>query len=321
MTMRNTTNLIRALVLSVACMSQYSSASVIDAFDVAVDPETCDLFNVTLTSISVHADPSTDLLENPGGSVGEYTANDCAGVYDGNDNVPITDNNIGVYGSNLLNGGNEFFTGYEFIDPEEDLQNLDDDTSGDPTNRLVYDTNRDDPGWIHLAKFDAETENVGYSDIYTTSISTLLNLSFECTSGTGFGDCTAFNWTLTTDEDIVQNATDLIGESTFDHLAFSIKSTAGFAVYDLNFKSIFQDEVADGNLLFGQPEAFKTAFILGGTIEMEDFQNKKGKWQGISHLNVFARDPVEPSTSIPEPSTLAIFGLSLMLLSVRRKQA
>lgn len=313
-------NKVKLLALSLVCVSQFSFASIIDATDVVLDPGTCNIFNADLNRISVHDDDGTAFDESSVNLlVNEYDASDCAGVYNGNDNIAITDGNIGTYGSNLLNGGNDFFTGYEFIDPEADLQNLDNYVDPSIANLEVFDTNRDDPGWIHLAGFDAETEGTDYSNIFTTSISTLLDITFECTSGAGFGDCTAFNWTLTTDEDIVQNTRDLIGPSTFDHLAFSLKSSSGFAVYDFNFKSIFQSEVDAGNALFGQPEAFETAFILGGTIQMNDFTNHKGKAQGISHINVFARDPAD-TTTVPEPSTIAIFGLSLIGLSLRRKK-
>lgn len=331
-------------MLPLAFVSQFSYASVIAGAG-------CDLFSVSLTSISTHDNPGYDLLDlgniNGTSNVSAYNASDCRGTFDDNDNVHIDSlidpngYNIGIYGSNLLNGNNAYFDGYEFIDPEADLQNLDDTVKGP----VVFDDNRDDPGWIHLAKFSADSKyngvkkintgsgdttdalsGVDYSNIYSTSISDLLTISFKCEDSDGnlsdFSDCKEMTWLLTTDPNIVQNTANLIGEGTFDHLAFSLKSGQnGFAVYDLNFKDIFAAEVNDNNALFGQPEAYKTAFILGGTIKMNDFKNKNGGLQGISHINVFARDPAAlSSTKIPEPSTIAIFGLSLILLSVRRKQ-
>lgn len=289
---------------------------------------TCDTSTATLDSIHLS---DLDISANTGGATGSnlllsgpYDATSCIGLFGGNDSqVPPLDNNIGEYGDGLLNGAiftsgpynGDQLSGLEFIDPS-DLQDID------------GDGNATDPGWIHLGKFEAGDDQLSgqyssitsYDQSMTLAISDVLRLSFTCEDEDeeGFGDCTSLSWTLSTDKDIVETVQDIIGKSTFDHLAFSVKSGneksgGGWAIYDFNFKDIFQNEIDNGNLLFADPSAFTTAFVLGGTLNLgEDFGGK-----GLSHLSVWARDPAD-TVQIPEPSTIAILGLAIMLLTYRR---
>ena len=126
-------------------------------------------------------------------------------------------------------------------------------------------------------------------------------------------DCSSIDWLLRTNLDIIGNVQALLGPATFDHLAFSVKagnenSGGGFAVYDFNFKTIYAAENDPAlNAL--------TPYQLGGSLNTADFGSK-----GISHLNVWARDPTSDTTEIPEPSTLALFVLAMLLgKNIRRK--
>ena len=140
----------------------------------------------------------------------------------------------------------------------------------------------------------------------TLDIGDLLTLDLTCTSG-NLSDCSAVNWVLTTQLGIIGDVQQLLGPATFDHLAFSIKagnqnSGGGFAVYDFNFKTIFASE---NNPLLN----FNTPYKLGGTLNTEDFGNK-----GISHLNVWARDPADNSTQIPEPLSIFLFAIGCFVM-------
>lgn len=300
---------IAAAALSLASMSQAQAALITPTFNKT------DCAGVTLTSITTLTDQSTNLL---GSSV--YNASQCIGFIGTDDKPKISYNdgpwhvegstNIGYLGDGLLNGqvkhGDQYFDGSEFITVPDDLQAL-----KDPAQKV-------DPGWIHLVSFDAKGAQYEYSTMGaglvgkpTLNIADLLTFSLECTSGS-IGDCSAGTWRLETKLDIIEQVTRLLGPAAFDHLAFSIKTANSFVVYDFNFKDIFAAEKAKGNnsLNFSTPYilagGFDNSFDLGG--------------QGISHLNVLARDP-QDLTRIPEPAPFAIFGLGVLLVLLRARRA
>lgn len=264
------------------------------------NPGTCSTSNATLTSIQFTDGlaPSGELLSQP------YNATHCAGVYPGNDDGGLSspDPNIGQYQDGILNG-EDIMNGLEFI-TLSDLQALDPDGIAN------------DPGWIHLGSLDTNG-NVSYSSAgptpsvnLTLDIGNLLTLEFGCLSG-GFSDCNELSWELTTKLDIIPTVQELLGESTFDHLAFSVKagseqSGGGFAVYDFDFNEIFANE---NNPLLN----FNTPYKLAGNIYTGDLDNK-----GFSHLNVWARDPVDTS-DVPEPDSLFLLALVILLLVAKNK--
>lgn len=297
------------ILLSCFC-SSISYATVI------TNPQTCSVVNSQLTSITSVLDvndPKAELLTS------QHNATSCVGVFTGANDDPLSSPflNIGQLGEGLLNGGNNFFTGMEFIEVS-DLQDVD----GIGGNN--------DPGWIRLAHFDAENSGNTASGItYDTSgpiannleypglildIGDLLTLALTCSNG-GLDDCKQLDWTLTTDISIIPTVQKLLGNASFDHLAFSVKAGNGFAVYDFNFNDIFEDE----SLL-----NFETPYILGGFISTNDFINSYDKdnnpksFAGISHLNVWARDPANNSIQIPEPSSFLIFLLGVIGLVSRQ---
>ena len=94
----------------------------------------------------------------------------------------------------------------------------------------------------------------------------------------------------------------------------SLKVGQKFVVYDFNFKTIFGAEALGGNNAFD----FLTAYTLGGTFSTQDLVNKHGTPQAISHINVWARDPI--ATDISEPTVLALFSV-LALVVLRRRKA
>ncbi len=260
---------------------------------------------VTLTSIATLNSPGTNLLSQ------SYNSSQCIGFIG---DPPVTYNddpmnhpnpNIGYLGDGLLNGeldkdDNQFFTGSEFIGPG-DYQDL--KTEGDFV----------DPGWIHLSHFDAGTKQWTYSTAGTglangpINIADLLTFSIDCTNG-NLGECKAGTWKLTTKTDIIQQVVALLGPATFDHLAFSIKAGPSFVVYDFNFKAIFG---AENNPLLN----FSTPYILSGGFNTSDMGNK-----GVSHFNVYARDP-QDLNRIPAPATMLMLGLGLVFLSTKARLA
>lgn len=236
------------------------------------------------------------------------------GIFSGGDN-------LGREGEGVLNGQGGYFNA---IDQGiiETSQLLDLDNNGTLT----------DPGWISLFNFQMDDDDHllndlngdyhftsgsnGYYDITNTdnvtrNASEFLKFGFRCDD---LSDCTTFNWTLITNDDIVQDAQDFLkNRSTFDMLTFIFKIGNQWAVYNFDFNTIFMNEFIDGNVI---SDPFETAFGFEGTFTSADFDGK-----GVSHFGVFARDPIvaSSSTPVPAPATLAILGLGLLVLRVFRR--
>jgi hypothetical protein len=277
------------------------------------DPGTAKKENVTLTHIfgfdfDTPDNPtlnSTNLLSVP------YTATSAIGVFDQaaglhNDDGGLSNpqnGNIGLEGDGLLNGQYGYFTGLEFID-ESDLQDIDGD--GDAT----------DPGWIHLASVDTESpDDVQYSTAgpnpyldddhedygFSIDIEDILTFTFTW-NGPDDDPYSSATWVLKTNPAGWEDVLKLLGPATFDHLAFSLKASNGFAVYDFNFKDIFEAE--------NNPQLnFQSSYVFKGTLNTDDFESKD-----ISHINVWARDPADNAV-VPEPATMALVGIGLIALA------
>ena len=301
------------------------------------NPGTCSTSKATLNSVHVSDFDISNNVNDDGKSGanllanGPYVASECIGVFGFNDgNLHPTGNNIGELGDGLLNGGDFKIKGspnslaeLPFI-TNADLQDLD----GDGTAT--------DPGWIHLGKFEGgSSANItDYSHIAPnnntgTHIADLLRIDFQCLDdGDGDGQpdsnqvgesvingCSSVSWSLKTDIDIIPQVQAILGKSTFDHLAISVKagsgsSDSGFAVYDFNFKTIFGNE-APGAFDFNTP------YILGGTINTADLGGRD-----ISHITFWARDPQDTTTTrIPEPSSIFLLSVALIALYRRKIKA
>ncbi|MGY5449929.1 hypothetical protein ACVFI8_03090 [Agarivorans sp. MS3-6] len=300
------TKIFNALSVSLALMFSINTwATPVTAF---VPDGVCNTDNVQLTSI-MESGQFNELL---GGASPAYSASSCL-VFDGNDdgsaNAPVV--NIGQKDDGLLNTKYGPDDSLFFIEPSE-LQNLDNFPVGIA----------DDPGWIHLASVGGEVGSdnklaVDYNQAGPIvdggsflDIDALLDMTFTCVVSDD-GECTALNWVIETDPTIIDQVSQLLGEATFDHLAISIKAGNGFVIYDFDFIDIFAAE------LLAYPASsldFNTPYKLSGTLDTDDFPNQRGNAQAISHLNVWARDPSDPTTitRINEPSTFGIFVLAVL---------
>ena len=230
----------------------------------------CDPGNVTLDMIQYTPGlnlGNANLLSSP------YDATGCVGMFvkdvvptppaadaannNGNDDPASHPSpNIGHLNDGLLNGEStyyapdpdgsgdlvSYFTGEEFVDSSK-FQALDGDG--------IFN----DPGWIHLVNIQVGDSSLDEGDItgsaevkdgngyyYSKSgpsllapnlildIGELLDITFDFNAGT---------WSLETHLDIIDDVQELLGENSFDHLAFSFKSANAFAVYDFDFVEIF----------------------------------------------------------------------------------
>lgn len=302
--MKRTNRALAAALPLTACL--LFSAGAAQAASYLTSDENCTAANVTLTSIATSAG---------GNSVfdGSLVASSCFGVVGGNDSgahgLPAGQN-IGQSNDGLLNGGGKNGATGEGIDPLTFIQSgqyLDLDGDGEAT----------DPGWIYLGKY----ENNGFTGWNKPlDISSVLDFSLTFVTDTkGKQDKTQGTWTLTTFEDIIDTVIEegvLTDRSLFDHLALILKAGDNYVVYDFDFNQL-QEELGDDF-------DYQTPYVLSGTWNTGDLTNKNGKAKDLSHLSVWARDPIgpmgddEPSNSIPAAGTLLLLGLGLtMLLGAR----
>lgn len=295
------------------------------------DPDACSNPNRSLTLDKMYdVTDSTksnllNLAPHYGNCYGLYNDPQSAyGIFSGGDN-------LGRLNEGLLNGEGGYF------DPLlagliTTSQLMDLDGNGSVT----------DPGWISLFSYefkgglgapDADgyrftSGTNGYFDITnkpldpnepkeTRNISEFLKFGFSCGGDDGT-DCSTFNWTLITDKDIVKDVQDFLGNrSTFDMLTFVFKIGNEWAIYNLDFNRIFKDELTNPDTPSNITAPFETAFGFQGTFSSAaEFDGKN-----ISHFGVFARDPIQTTTTtIPAPATIAIMGLGLLVIRLFRRR-
>lgn len=242
---------------------------------------TCTVDSFTITSATISGTSLTANF-NPG-----INATRCYGVIGGNDESGGTlnpDPNLGWLGDGLLNGEGNLVSPTQFITADQ-LQALE-----DPTKPV-------DPGWIMLGYFDGDSGSLTTST-KPFDLTEVLTLEFNA-NGT---------WSLTTVANIVEILEQKLPNRTyFDHLAFTIKSGnensgGGWAIYDFDFNKI-------------QGFDLTTPYSFTGTWNTDDFGGKD-----ISHLSIWARDPITPN-KVPLPGTLLLIGAGLMALGFSRRKA
>lgn len=273
----------------------------------------CNTADVKITSVSQYSDTTASAtlqtITQPGAT---WNAADCAGAFSGNDAFyPQT--NLGYAGDGLLNGGvqndksgSTLFPGGAFITPQYPLQDLDKD--GQAT----------DPGWIMLGKYQELSKDGpwafvpntigGHSDIVTSSFFT------ATISSAGKG-----TWAFTPDATVAQRTSTILGRNYFDQFALVFKAGDSFSVYDFtpDLFGMLPPDVDDPVMNW-----FGTYDVSGTLRAGKDDKNPAG----LSHISLWVRDPAATvqttTTQVPEPSTLALLGVSAAaLIRMRRKSA
>jgi len=165
-----------------------------------------------------------------------------------------------------------------------------------------------DAGWIHLANIQVDegsstqvpvgtAEEGGYATVATVSLEPWLNILFECTDE----KCANGSWAIEVVEGTADEFSELIS-ATFDHLTFTMKGGSGnqdngWYIYDFDFTGAINDGLVDT----------LTDYTFGGTFNFTDLDGL-----GLSHLNVWARDPRSDISEVPLPGAVWLFGSALL---------
>ena len=267
----------------------------------------CNLSSVQITDITAVAPPGSNIV--PANSAIDATS--CLGYVTSPDNdwgngpTPnigaLYDGLLNEQASNTKHGDSYYVPGDYFLtNPNDSMVDLDNNGS------------KTDPGWIRLGGAEATGPDedlilsFNYDVINGYDLDEVIDMSFSF-DGT---------WSLTVDPAAIEFATLALGRpSVFDHLAFVMKGPntnhegddefGEWAIYDFNFHDLIDDgwDISLGD----------TAYAFAGTWDAATIFNGKD----LSHLSVWAHDP-PAGTSVPEPSTLAIFALGLIGLLLRK---
>lgn len=265
----------------------------------------CGKTDVEITQVSQYSGTTSGATLNTI-YTGNMAAAACAGAFSGNDGFyPST--NLGYAGDGLLNGGTQVASGATlfpngaFITPQSPLQDLD-------KNGQV-----NDPGWIMLGKFEQNNGSWGFTPSTVGGSSAIVLSSFFTATITGAGTGT---WSFTPDATVAQRTSSLLGRNYFDQFALVFKAGNAFSVYDFTPAEFGMDA----------PSVNDPVMNWSGTYDVSDTLTSGGannNAAGLSHISLWVRDPAPtaPTSHVPEPSTLALLGLSAAALIRNRRKA
>lgn len=276
-----------ATVLALACSLFAGSANASIA---------CSTSDVQVTQISKYSAVSPSATLSTVYSGAGIDAFACAGANKGNA-TPYPTVNLGYYQDGLLNGapqqaghsGTVWFPGGAFVGPA-DLSNL-------------QGLGNIDPGWIFLGKVEFGSGPLTFVPASIGGSSGIVLSSFFSVTPTGAGTGT---WALTPDAMVAQRAQALLGNNYFDQFALVFKQANYFAAYDFTAEQFGITALSANDPIYN----------WGGSYDVSRTLTPAG----ISHIDLYARDPGSSITVVPEPGTLALLGLALFGFAATRRK-
>jgi len=267
--------------------------------------DTCKLIDVKIETVQLldGIEPVVPFAANASDCLGAFVGNNSAFEKpDGNALDNNVGTNLGYDEDGWLNkeNYNDWWNGPGAFVDESNLLDLDGD--GDA----------DDPGWVLVGKedqngFEGETStdgNLEYNHQQLVSLENCETVNGSSTSCLG-GDAVKGEWIYTPPAENPQDLTDLIGGDFFDQVAIVFKAGNAFAIYNFNVFDLGLPPTFAGDYNF----AFTGTWDISQTLG-----------HGLSNLSLWARDPANITTSVPEPSTLVLLIMSgLFFIGKRRK--
>ena len=271
----------------------------------------CQVSDVQVTSVQKQNGDPVFVLPDP------QDASACLGAYAGNLSTSGLGSNLGYDGQGYMNDKTLFPDFGAFI-TEGELQDLE------------FDDQFNDPGWIFVGKQNMK-EDVSFkpetltdpndpTKTYTFTSDILKMQNCKDKNGAALPNCSADavsgEWVYKPPQLNPASLMAILGiDKFFDQVAVVFKSSDQFAIYNFKLSDFDLDPVV------GLTDA---NYIFTGTWDMsKTLINNGNQSAGLSHFDLWLHDPVvgttTPNIRVPEPTTIAIFGISLLGLRLRRK--
>lgn len=155
-----------------------------------------------------------------------------------------------------------------------------------------------DPGWIYLGSWTPGVSN-GFKPALINGQAVVASNWFSATMNSAGNGGT---WQFSPPSNVVSLLQPIFGNNVFDQFALSFMSGNTFAAYDFTAAGM------------GLPVGPQTIYDFGGSWVMSHtLINNGGRAGALSHIDLYARDPIGTDQRLPEPGVVSLAVLALLL--------